>query len=75
MYYKLRDLELPNITYFHYGDFAKWLAHSNKITAKRYYVGVVRAKENNKKGQKLQRNQVRLFNWTPYESEGEVSQD
>ena len=72
LYYKLRDLELPNITYFRYGNFAEWLARGNKITAKRYYVGVVRAKENDKKGQKLRKNQRRLFNHLSSPKEGFV---
>ena len=70
LYYKLRDLKLQNITYFRFGNFAKWLARGNKVVAKRYYVGVVRAKENDKKGRKLQRNQVKLFNHLSSPKEG-----
>jgi len=61
-YYKLRESEIFNITYFDYQGLAKWLAGDRKIISKRYYVGVVRAGEKDKKGQSLRRNQVRLFN-------------
>ncbi len=63
LYHKLKSLDIKNITYFQYGNFAKWLAGENRIiTAKRYYIGVVRAKENDKKAVEMQKNQVRLFN-------------
>jgi len=70
LYYKLRDLKISNTTYFRYGNFAEWLARGNKVVAKRYYVGVVRAKENDKKGQKLRKNQRRLFNYLSSPKEG-----
>lgn len=60
-YYKLRELEIPNITYFNYSKFSEWLARDRKIISKRYYVGVVRAKEGNEKGQQLRKEQQRLF--------------
>jgi uncharacterized LabA/DUF88 family protein len=60
-YYKLRELEIPNITYFNYGKFSEWLARDREIISKRYYVGVVRAKNDNEKGQKLRKEQQRLF--------------
>ncbi|PIP28114.1 MAG: hypothetical protein COX29_02890 [Candidatus Moranbacteria bacterium CG23_combo_of_CG06-09_8_20_14_all_35_22] len=62
LYYKLRDLEIPNITYFDYGGLSKWLARDRIIISKRYYIGIVRTKENDEKGQKLRKNQQRLFN-------------
>ncbi len=61
-YYKLRESEIYNITYFDYQGLAKWLAGERKIISKRYYVGAVRAEEKDKRGQSLRRNQVRLFN-------------
>ena len=61
-YYKLRDLEVPNTTYFNYSGLSRWLARDRVIISKRYYIGVVRAKENDEKGQKLRKNQQRLFN-------------
>lgn len=62
LHYKLRDISIPNITYFKYGDFSSWLARGREVSIKKYYVGVVRAKENDTKGQQLRQNQVRLFN-------------
>ena len=61
-FYKLRDLDISNITYFNYRGLAEWLARDRKIISKRYYVGVIRAKESDKRGQILRKNQVRLFN-------------
>lgn len=60
-YYKLRELDIPNITYFNYSKFSEWLARDRNIISKRYYIGVVRAKEGNEKGQKLRKEQQRLF--------------
>ena len=60
-YYKLRELEISNITHFNYGEFSKWLARDRSIISKRYYVGVVRAEEGNKKAQKLRKEQQKLF--------------
>lgn len=61
-YYKLKNIGISNTTYFQYGAFASWLALDREIIAKRYYVGVVRAKENDEKGQRMRKNQRRLFN-------------
>lgn len=60
-YYKLRELEIPNITHFDYGKFSEWLARDREIISKRYYVGTVRASNDNEKGQKLRKEQQRLF--------------
>ncbi len=62
LYYKLKDLDISNTAYFNYGEFSKWLARKRSIISKRYYVGIVKAKEDNKKGQNLRKQQVRLFN-------------
>jgi uncharacterized LabA/DUF88 family protein len=69
-YYKLKDSEVKNITYFGYGALADWLAQKRKIVAKRYYVGVVRAKEDDKKAKQMQESQVRLFNHLQSRKEG-----
>ena len=61
-YYKLKSVGISNSIYFKYGDFANWLADGRIIVDKKYYVGVVRAKENDEKGQKMRKNQKRLFN-------------
>ncbi len=70
LFYKLRDLEIKNLTYFSYGKFAYWLARENRIATKRYYIGAVRTKEGDEKSKRMQENQVRLFNHLQSESEG-----
>lgn len=46
---------------FHYEDFAHWLARDRKIIQKKYCVGVVRAKPDDEKGQRMRSDQQRLF--------------
>jgi uncharacterized LabA/DUF88 family protein len=46
---------------FCYQDFANWLARGRKIICKKYCVGVVRAKPDDKKGQQMRMNQQKLF--------------
>jgi uncharacterized LabA/DUF88 family protein len=70
LYYKLKDLGIKNTTYFGYGDFSKWLSRERRLVAKRYYVGVVRAKDNDEKAKKMQESQVRLFNHLGSKEEG-----
>ena len=71
LYYKLKDLDIKNITYFHYGNLSQYLAGENRmIVAKRYYIGSVRAKGGDKKAIRMQENQVRLFNHLRSKSEG-----
>ena len=53
-YYKLRAFGISNAIYFGYGDFASWLANGREIMDKRYYVGVVRAKDEEKPTKTLQ---------------------
>lgn len=61
-YYKLKSIGISNSIYFQYGNFANWLADGRIVVDKKYYVGVVRAKETDEKGQKMRKNQRRLFN-------------
>jgi uncharacterized LabA/DUF88 family protein len=63
LYHKLKDLGLKNITYFDYSGLSKWLARDREVISKRYYVGVIRAKENDLRGQQLRKRQVKLFNF------------
>jgi len=44
-----------------YGLFARWLCGERTISAKKYYIGAVRAKPDDQKGQLLRRNQQKLF--------------
>ncbi|MBU2025654.1 MAG: NYN domain-containing protein [Patescibacteria group bacterium] len=60
-YHKLKDLKIFNTANFDYSGFAKWLARKRKIISNRYYVGVIRADKNDKKGQSLRANQQKLF--------------
>jgi len=69
-YYKIKDLGIKNKTYFGYGDFASWLARDRRLVARRYYVGVVRAKGEDDRAKKMQEGQVRLFNHLCSKSEG-----
>lgn len=70
LHYKLRDLGIRNLIYFGYGEFSQWLAVERNLVAKTYYIGVVRAKEDDKKGQELRKNQLRLFNHLSSEKQG-----
>jgi len=63
LYFKLRSPEFnfPNLSKFNYAGLARWLARDREIISMRYYVGVVRAKNNDIKGQELRREQQKLF--------------
>lgn len=63
-FFKLRDpaLKIPHLTHFNYRKFAEKLAHDRKLVFCGYYVGVVRAKPGNTKGQKMRIEQRKLFN-------------
>ena len=62
-YFKLKSpkLNIKNITKFNYRKFAEWLARKRNIVSCRYYIGVVKTKNENKKGQLLRREQQKLF--------------
>jgi len=62
LYHKLKDLKVQNTINFRYFDLCKKLARDREIVSCRYYVGAIRAKENDKKGQSLRANQLKLFN-------------
>jgi len=71
LYYKLKELEIKNITYFQCGNLAKHLAGKDReIVAKRYYIGVVRVKGGDRKAVRMQEGQVRLFNHLRSKTEG-----
>lgn len=67
LYYKLKDKEIGlfnssiSTLDFDYFGLCKWLSRDREITSLRYYVGAVRAKLNDRKGQFLRRNQQKLF--------------
>lgn len=62
-YFKLKSppLNFPNIAKFDYRKFFEWLARGSEIISCRYYVGIVRTKEDNAKGQALRKEQQKLF--------------
>lgn len=61
LYYKLKDLKIENTTEFDYKGLSDFLARNRDITSYRYYVGVVRVKDENKKATKMRINQQKLF--------------
>ena len=69
-YFKLRSLSLPCLLKFDYGGFVGWLAHGREIISRQYYVGVVRAAQNDERAQQLRINQRRLFNHLLSPSQG-----
>jgi len=60
-YHRLKEIGVHNQLEFDYYQFANYLSRDRKIVWRNYYVGVVRAKPNDKKAQRLRRNQQRLF--------------
>lgn len=62
-YYKLKELNVKNISRFGYRQLAEWLARDRTLIYAGYYVGVVRAQQNDVKGQRLRAGQVGLFNF------------
>ncbi len=53
LYFKLRSLEIRNLSRFNFRGFIEWLARDRKIVSAGYYIGVVRAKIDDIKGQKI----------------------
>lgn len=62
LYHKLKDLSVSNTINFDYIGLCNKLARKREIVSCRYYVGAIRAKEGDRKGQSLRANQLRLFN-------------
>lgn len=62
LYHKLKDLKIKNTTKFDYFSLCKFLARNRKLTSHRYYVGIIRAKENDEIGQKKRQAQTNLLN-------------
>ncbi|TSC76782.1 MAG: hypothetical protein G01um101433_671 [Parcubacteria group bacterium Gr01-1014_33] len=62
-YHRLKELQglEGNLLDFRYTNFVQWLTGERSIVQKTYYIGVVRAKPDDKKAQTLRRNQQRLF--------------
>ncbi|MFH1456616.1 MAG: NYN domain-containing protein [Patescibacteria group bacterium] len=62
-YFKMKSLDIKNLGKFNFRGLINWLARDRKIVSAGYYIGVVRAKLDDKKGQKLRRAQRDLFNF------------
>lgn len=62
-YHRLKEMfnKGDDLLEFNYGLFGEWLAGGRKIISQKYYIGVIRAKPDDEKGQLLRRNQQRLF--------------
>ena len=61
-YHRLKELRLKgSLLRFDYDKFVQWAIGTRTIIKKKYYIGVIRAKLNDEKGQALRRNQQRLF--------------
>lgn len=62
LYFKLKNLKIPNISQFNYQGLCEHLADKREIISCNYYVGVIKAKSNDIKGQHMREGQLRLFN-------------
>jgi uncharacterized LabA/DUF88 family protein len=61
LYHKLKDLKIPNTTEFDYFGLCEFLSRKRKVVSYRYYVGAVRAKDDDPIGQAKRASQQRLF--------------
>lgn len=61
-YFKLKSLGIQNKSRFDYFAFAKWLARDREIMYRAYYVGVVRARQDDARAQQLRDAQRKFFN-------------
>ncbi|PIR44877.1 MAG: hypothetical protein COV10_02540 [Candidatus Vogelbacteria bacterium CG10_big_fil_rev_8_21_14_0_10_51_16] len=61
LYHRLKELSFHNTVKFEYGGLATFLARKRPLTNASYYVGVVRAKIDDVRGQELRKQQQRLF--------------
>ena len=60
LFHRLKELNFKNRLEFDYSGLVEYLTKEQKLISKTYYVGKIRAKDNDKKGQKLRKNQQRL---------------
>ena len=61
LYHRLKELRFKNRLEFDYSGLIEYLIKEHKLVSKTYYVGKIRAKPTDKKGQQLRRNQQRLI--------------
>jgi len=62
-YHRLRELfeRRKHLSVFDYEGFTSKLSGKREIYKKKYYIGVVRAKQNDEKGQSMRKYQQRIF--------------
>ncbi|MEK9165648.1 MAG: NYN domain-containing protein [Patescibacteria group bacterium] len=63
LYFKLKSLGIKNLSRFNYRKFIQYLAINKRIIYAGYYIGLVRAKDNDAKGQRLRKAQINLLNY------------
>ena len=56
-------MKIKNLSRFNFRSLIEWLARDREIISAGYYIGVVRAKPDDIKGQKMRRAQINLFNF------------
>ncbi|MBI4252747.1 NYN domain-containing protein [Candidatus Uhrbacteria bacterium] len=61
LYYRMKELGILSISKFDYRALAEFLALDRDLVYAGYYVGVVKAKPDNTKGQELRTKQQKLF--------------
>ena len=61
LYYKLKDLKVENTTEFSYKGLSDFLSRERQIVSIRYYVGVVKVKNDSIKASSMRQEQQRLF--------------
>lgn len=72
LFHRLKELKFKNRLEFDYSGLIEYLTKECKLISKTYYVGKIRAKPSDKKGQTLRKNQQRLVaklingNWQVY---------
>src|SRR3989338_8616759 len=71
-YHKLKEINIKNTSRFGYRELSSWLAHDRALVYAGYYIGVVRAKADDVKGQRLRAGQVGLFNFLRSPKQGFV---
>ncbi len=71
-YHKLKDINIKNTSRFGYRQLSNWLARDRILVYAGYYIGVVRAKPDDAKGQRLRAGQVGLFNFLRSPKQGFV---
>lgn len=71
-YHKLKDINIKNTSRFGYRQLSNWLARDRTLVYAGYYIGVVRAKPDDVKGQRLRAGQVGLFNFLRSPGQGFV---